>query len=52
MVLQNFVVLTTLRLCCCSIREMCGTEDVDISYCHFKAFYELFTTIDQLAIDS
>jgi len=35
-----------------SIREMCGTEDVDISYCHFKAFFELFTTIDQLAIDS
>jgi aspartyl aminopeptidase len=31
---------------------MCGTEDVDISYRHFKAFYELFTTIDKLSVDS
>lgn len=36
----------------CSIREMCGTEDVDISYRHFKAFYELFTAIDKLTVDS
>lgn len=35
-----------------SVREMCGTEDVDISYRHFKAFYELFTTIDKLSVDS
>lgn len=36
-----------------SVREICGTGDVDISYRHFKAFYELFTMIDaQLSIDS
>lgn len=35
-----------------SVREMCGTEDVDLSYRHFKAFYELFTTIDKLTVDS
>ncbi|KAH9536021.1 hypothetical protein CY35_17G083900 [Sphagnum magellanicum] len=36
-----------------SIREMCGTEDVDIAYNHFKAFYQIFTTIDkQLSVDA
>ncbi len=24
-----------------SIREMCGTDDVDIAYNHFLAFYEV-----------
>ncbi len=39
--------------CWCSIREMCGTEDVDIAYNHFKAFYQIFTTIDkQLSVDA
>ncbi|KAI5067876.1 hypothetical protein GOP47_0016221 [Adiantum capillus-veneris] len=35
-----------------SVREICGTGDIDISYNHFKAFYELFHSIDcQLVID-
>eukprot|EP00250_Pteridium_aquilinum_P006388 c16327_g1_i1 orf=191-1921(-) len=35
-----------------SVREICGTGDIDISYNHFKAFYELFSLIDpQLVID-
>ncbi|MCO5601839.1 hypothetical protein L7F22_055964 [Adiantum nelumboides] len=35
-----------------SVREICGTGDIDISYKHFKAFYELFDLIDrQLVID-
>lgn len=35
-----------------SVREICGTGDIDISYNHFKAFFELFTAIDaQLVID-
>jgi hypothetical protein len=39
--------------CWCSIREMCGTEDVDIAYNHFKAFYQIFTTVDkQLSVDA
>ena len=28
-----------------SVREMCGTEDIDICYRHFKAFYENFATV-------
>eukprot|EP00899_Mesostigma_viride_P016728 jgi/Mesvir1/25056/Mv11900-RA.1 len=35
-----------------SVREMCGTEDIDIGYRHFKAFYRNFTRIDkQLVVD-
>ncbi|KAH7444759.1 hypothetical protein KP509_02G090200 [Ceratopteris richardii] len=33
-----------------SVREVCGTGDVDISYNHFKAFYELFSSVDQQLI--
>jgi hypothetical protein len=36
----------------CSVREICGAEDVDIGYRHFKAFYELFSAIDkQVKVD-
>ncbi|KAK3280436.1 hypothetical protein CYMTET_11733 [Cymbomonas tetramitiformis] len=35
-----------------SIREMCGTEDVDIAYQHFCAFYYDFEALDAtLAVD-
>ncbi|KAK6933537.1 Peptidase M18 [Dillenia turbinata] len=30
-----------------SIREICGKEDVDIAYNHFKAFYQTFSSIDR-----
>lgn len=30
-----------------SVREMCGTKDVDICYRHFKAFYQKFTELDE-----
>ncbi|KAG2603516.1 hypothetical protein PVAP13_5KG776400 [Panicum virgatum] len=30
-----------------SIREMCGKEDVDTTYRHFKAFFEMFSDIDR-----
>ncbi|GMP22286.1 hypothetical protein CsSME_00000370 [Camellia sinensis var. sinensis] len=30
-----------------SIREICGKEDVDIAYKHFKAFYQTFSSIDR-----
>ncbi|GAQ83212.1 Zn-dependent aspartyl aminopeptidase [Klebsormidium nitens] len=30
-----------------SVREMCGTKDVDICYRHFKAFYRKFTELDE-----
>lgn len=30
-----------------SIREMCGVQDIDIGYRHFKAFYSHFSSIDQ-----
>ncbi|XP_024973137.1 probable aspartyl aminopeptidase isoform X1 [Cynara cardunculus var. scolymus] len=30
-----------------SVREVCGKEDVDIAYNHFKAFYETFSSIDR-----
>ncbi|KAL3688435.1 hypothetical protein R1sor_014744 [Riccia sorocarpa] len=36
-----------------SVREMCGTKDVDLAYRHFSAFYRLFTSVDEkLQIDS
>ncbi|KAJ7556735.1 hypothetical protein O6H91_05G096000 [Diphasiastrum complanatum] len=36
-----------------SVREMCGTQDVNIAYRHFRAFYELFSSIDkQLNIEN
>lgn len=35
-----------------SVREICGTEDVDIAYKHFKAFYQTFSSIDKkLVVD-
>ncbi|KAF7026395.1 hypothetical protein CFC21_038505 [Triticum aestivum] len=30
-----------------SVREMCGKEDIDTTYKHFKAFFEMFSDIDQ-----
>ncbi|KAK9061342.1 hypothetical protein SSX86_018522 [Deinandra increscens subsp. villosa] len=30
-----------------SVREICGKEDIDIAYNHFKAFYQTFSTVDQ-----
>ncbi|KAF8403267.1 hypothetical protein HHK36_011368 [Tetracentron sinense] len=30
-----------------SVREICGKEDVDIAYKHFKAFYQTFSSIDR-----
>jgi aspartyl aminopeptidase len=27
---------------------MCGTDDVETSYKHFKAFFETFSQVDQL----
>ncbi|RWR82345.1 putative aspartyl aminopeptidase isoform X1 [Cinnamomum micranthum f. kanehirae] len=30
-----------------SVREMCGKEDVDYAYRHFKAFYQSFSSIDK-----
>ncbi|KAK4480416.1 hypothetical protein RD792_013489 [Penstemon davidsonii] len=30
-----------------SVREICGKEDIDIAYKHFKAFYEMFSSIDK-----
>uniref|UniRef100_A0A0E0JU38 aspartyl aminopeptidase n=1 Tax=Oryza punctata TaxID=4537 RepID=A0A0E0JU38_ORYPU len=30
-----------------SVREMCGKEDVDTTYKHFKAFFEMFSDIDR-----
>ncbi|XP_020229738.1 probable aspartyl aminopeptidase [Cajanus cajan] len=36
-----------------SIREICGKEDIDIAYKHFKAFYQSFSSIDKmLTVDS
>ena len=29
-----------------SVRELCGTEDIEICYRHFRAFFENFATID------
>ncbi|CAI8604066.1 unnamed protein product [Vicia faba] len=31
-----------------SIREICGKEDIDIAYKHFKAFYQNFSSIDKM----
>ncbi|GAV60245.1 Peptidase_M18 domain-containing protein [Cephalotus follicularis] len=33
-----------------SVREICGKEDIDIAYRHFKAFYETFSSIDRKLI--
>lgn len=33
-----------------SVREVCGTEDIDIAYKHFKAFYQSFSSIDRKLI--
>ncbi|XP_062091797.1 probable aspartyl aminopeptidase [Humulus lupulus] len=30
-----------------SVREICGKEDIDIAYQHFKAFYNTFSSIDR-----
>ncbi|VFQ80278.1 unnamed protein product [Cuscuta campestris] len=30
-----------------SVREICGKEDIDIAYKHFKAFYQTFSSIDK-----
>ncbi|XXG65003.1 hypothetical protein AAC387_Pa05g2814 [Persea americana] len=30
-----------------SVREMCGKDDVDYAYRHFKAFYQSFSSIDK-----
>ncbi|PQQ21968.1 putative aspartyl aminopeptidase [Prunus yedoensis var. nudiflora] len=36
-----------------SVREICGKEDIDIAYKHFKAFYQTFSSIDKkLNVDS
>ncbi|KAK9156716.1 hypothetical protein Scep_003290 [Stephania cephalantha] len=35
-----------------SVREICGKEDIDIAYKHFKAFYQTFSSIDRkLSVD-
>ncbi|KAM7463808.1 hypothetical protein LguiA_031929 [Lonicera macranthoides] len=35
-----------------SVREICGKEDVDIAYKHFKAFYQTFSSVDsKLKVD-
>lgn len=37
----------------CSVREICGKEDINIAYQHFKAFYRTFSMIDKkLNVDS
>ncbi|KAK8620852.1 hypothetical protein V6N13_067313 [Hibiscus sabdariffa] len=33
-----------------SVREVCGKEDIDIAYKHFKAFYQTFSSIDRKLI--
>ncbi|XP_019232554.1 PREDICTED: probable aspartyl aminopeptidase isoform X2 [Nicotiana attenuata] len=33
-----------------SVREICGKEDIDIAYKHFKAFYQTFSSIDRKLI--
>lgn len=30
-----------------SVREICGKEDIDIAYKHFKAFYRTFSSVDR-----
>ncbi|XP_068658304.1 probable aspartyl aminopeptidase isoform X2 [Aristolochia californica] len=35
-----------------SVREMCGKEDIDTAYQHFKAFYSSFSSVDKkLSVD-
>jgi aspartyl aminopeptidase len=34
-----------------SVREMCGTEDIEICYKHFRAFFENFAAIDAKMAD-
>ena len=35
-----------------SVREMCGTEDIDICFRHFTAFYQNFSAVDAtVAVD-
>jgi aspartyl aminopeptidase len=34
-----------------SVREMCGTEDIEICYKHFRAFFENFASIDAKMAD-
>ena len=35
-----------------SVREMCGTEDIDICFRHFTAFYKNFSAVDDtVAVD-
>ena len=59
----HFTVLLELHLLCvlgadiqwyliflllyCSVREVCGKEDIDIAYKHFKAFYQTFSSVDR-----
>jgi aspartyl aminopeptidase len=39
-------------VCMCSVREMCSTEDIDITFRHFRAFFQNITPIDeQLRVD-
>jgi hypothetical protein len=45
-ILQHCI-LTLLFCIGCSVREMCGKEDVDTTYRHFKAFFEMFSDIDR-----
>jgi len=33
------------------VREMCGTEDIDICFRHFTAFYKNFSAVDTVAVD-
>ncbi|EOY19139.1 hypothetical protein QUC31_006230 [Theobroma cacao] len=33
-----------------SVREVCGKDDIDIAYKHFKAFYQIFSSIDRKLI--
>lgn len=40
----------TIDLRFCSVREVCGKEDIDIAYKHFKAFYQTFSSIDRKLI--
>lgn len=36
-----------------SIREMCGTVDLELGYKHFLAFFEIFSEVDRtLDVDS
>ena len=42
----HYKYLTTIASVC-SVREMCGKEDIDTTYKHFKAFFEMFSDIDQ-----